>query len=542
MFEKLLANLPYNPSLVHQLGFYAKRMRREESIRRTGVVFLVLAFMVQFFAVISPPQPTVAYSTNDMINGGFTRQAEAVTACKNNSKSYGAVLADFGISCEAVAKATVVAALRSTSYDKKLYSMGWLHEDTSKTTGKPTGEIQLRDLSNVPASDLPLYARYLWSWDTGSYSDYKALKVTASTGKTYFILFGCGNLVSIGQPVPVPKTTTPPTAFAYPQCGGLTVKQTAGRAYSFNTSLTNPAGSFIVKSYTFDFGDSQSTTVNTAASSAGASHTYANDGNYTIKTTASGSLKYPDGRTSIYWVTCQANLTVSTTITPTTPVTPVTTMCQYNPALPADSPDCKACDKGSQQLLDCMVLSKAAANQTKGIASADGTQAAAGDTIVYTLTAKNTSKTTVPQFVMQENLSDVLDYATVKDLDGGTIDNNSLVTWPAKDVAAGNSISHTITVQVKLPIPNTPPDPSDPAHFDHVMTNLYGNSVNITLPSSVVTTAITASATLPNTGPGSSLVLIGAITIVAGYFFARARLLADESMIAVRQTSNHGGM
>ena len=77
MFEKLLAAVPYNPSMVHQLSFYSKRMREESSVRRAGLILLVLAFLIQFFAVISPPQPTVADSTNDLINGGVSSAADA---------------------------------------------------------------------------------------------------------------------------------------------------------------------------------------------------------------------------------------------------------------------------------------------------------------------------------------------------------------------------------------------------------------------------------------------------------------------------------
>ncbi len=58
MFEKLLAVLPYNPSLAHQMRFYAGRMREEAGIRRIGLIFMVLTFFVQFFAVLSPPQST----------------------------------------------------------------------------------------------------------------------------------------------------------------------------------------------------------------------------------------------------------------------------------------------------------------------------------------------------------------------------------------------------------------------------------------------------------------------------------------------------
>ena len=52
MFKKLISNLPFNPSLIGQVSFYAKRLRKEESIRRAGFGFMALAMFIQLFAVI----------------------------------------------------------------------------------------------------------------------------------------------------------------------------------------------------------------------------------------------------------------------------------------------------------------------------------------------------------------------------------------------------------------------------------------------------------------------------------------------------------
>src|SRR4051812_43891694 len=108
MFEKLLALLPYNPGLAHQLAFYGRRMREEAAIRRIGVIFIVLTFMVQFFAVISPPQPTVAASDNDLISGGFSSRAEAKRDCLNNTRKYQVIVHYYGITCGKIGTADVV--------------------------------------------------------------------------------------------------------------------------------------------------------------------------------------------------------------------------------------------------------------------------------------------------------------------------------------------------------------------------------------------------------------------------------------------------
>jgi hypothetical protein len=139
MFEKLLGLLPYNPSLVHQLGFYSERMREEASIRRIGMVFIVLAFMVQFFAVLSPPQVSTADSVNSLINGGFSTAAEAKSYCTNNVRHYKDILNAFGITCTAVGLGEAVD-IHSAARD--YYSMGWnpqgAHNDK---TGELTHEV-----------------------------------------------------------------------------------------------------------------------------------------------------------------------------------------------------------------------------------------------------------------------------------------------------------------------------------------------------------------------------------------------------------------
>ncbi len=69
MFKKLVSNLPFNPSLIGQVGFYMDRLRAEASVRKMGFVFIVLAMLVQMFAVIAPPEKSLAASSNHIING-----------------------------------------------------------------------------------------------------------------------------------------------------------------------------------------------------------------------------------------------------------------------------------------------------------------------------------------------------------------------------------------------------------------------------------------------------------------------------------------
>ena len=60
MFKKLVANLPFNPSLITQVGFYSDRLRQEKGVRRMSFVFMALAMAVQSLAVISPPEKSLS--------------------------------------------------------------------------------------------------------------------------------------------------------------------------------------------------------------------------------------------------------------------------------------------------------------------------------------------------------------------------------------------------------------------------------------------------------------------------------------------------
>ena len=61
------------------------------------------------------------------------------------------------------------------------------------------------------------------------------------------------------------------------------------------------------------------------------------------------------------------------------------------------------------------------------------------------------------------------------------------------------------------------------------MTNVYGNTVTIYLPKTVIKTTEQVVSTLPKTGPGTGVTLSFVVTLFAGYLFARTRLLGREA-------------
>jgi uncharacterized repeat protein (TIGR01451 family) len=550
MFDKLLSNLPFNPGLVDQVAFYARRMRREQAIRRLGFSFIAIAFIIQFIAVISPPQSSMAASNNDLINGGISSAAQAYNYCQNNIGGYGDILQNYGISCSDVAHAPT-QNLSSNDYNRQLFSMGRIDYPIS-------GETPV----NVKGSTY--YFRYLWGWDTGGASNYQALRVTSSiTGKTFFILYNCGNLVSIGLPAAyVPKPTPCPYNANIPITDAMCKQHCA-----LNSALFADDARCKVCPYDSKYlvGDGHCHTPLCALDSnilASDARCKACPYHSIWLKTDSRCVQCPNPNhpgilnTDAACVpVCQYNSAIDKTNKLCQPPCPYNSKifktdancqppCTYNPSILINSPSCKPCAQ-SQTIEDktsCLVLSKTVSNITQHKADANGTTANAGDTLTYTLTVKNTGKVTVPKFVIQENISDVLDYATVVDLHGGTLNSTTnMVAYAAQDIKAGVTATEQITVKVKDPIPTTPVSSSDPGHFDMTMTNVYGNTTNIKLPPTVVSTTQQAVTTLPNTGPGTGLFISFGVALVAGYFLARSRLLAKEAEIVV-ETQVQGAM
>lgn len=426
MLNKILSNLHFNPDYLSLLKEYQNKQSREKYIRGFGFLFIALAFLVQVFAY-SPltAQTNASASLNDLIPGGVTSKQQLINDCNSNYHYVALIYGYYGVSCKDITSSnSSVITLSSTSYGGNLWSVGHLPYDLP-------GETPVNILGAT------VYWRYLHGWDKYGYASYyTALQVRADNGRTYFILFTCGNLVSIGFPPPYlpPKPPTPPP--------------------------TPPP-------------------------------------------------KPPK---------------------PPKPPAP----CIYNSGLPATSPECKPCTNAQDttDVVACLVYSKFAANLTQQISNANNTTASPGDEIQYTLRVQNIGKAVVKNFVIQENLSDVLDYSSLDHSNGVVLGPLNILSWPPVNIAPREIITKQFNVTVKNPLPQIALNPDDPQGYNNVMTNVYGNAINIAVkPNAIVTIANTAN-TLPNTGPGTSIFIIFMVTAVAGYFYSRARLLNKESLIA----------
>lgn len=565
MFEKIISILAHDPSQSSILVFYAKRVREEKSVRMIGMLFIFLAFIIQFFAYINPPIQSSASSSNDLVNGGFNGASQAAAYCRGNVQDYGSILSYYGISCDRVANAQTIT-INSRGWNSNLWSMG--RNDIGNLPGEtPT----------APINNTTYYVRYLWGWDSpGTSSNYQALNVTAPGGQTFLLLYNCANLVSVGFPqaktqpaeVSANKTIDPgsPAANSLVKPGTnitfrISVNNSGGATTNLKIKDQSPKYLDFVSvdkgnssGYIYDLANNQMIW-NFDKLNAGISNQYVNI-TYKISSTApnksrvcnyatiNGDNINPFNTNSVCFVVdnaapkptptpnnCPYNNTIGIN-------DPRCVPCSVNSSIIASDPNCKPCQKSisSTDSAACVIYSKAASNLTQNIKDANGTLAQPNDVIMYTLTAKNDGVEDIDNFIFQDNISYLLLYSKVIDLGGATLKNNSIV-FPATSLSAGKTKSVTFKIQVDAIIPQTPTSSSDPFYYNLTMTNTYGNTVKINLPQSISKQVQNTSTNLPNTGPGQGIIIAFLIVSIVGYFFYRARLLSIESDIALKDNS-----
>lgn len=544
MFKKLLSNLPFNPSLINQVSFYAKRLNKEASIRRLGLVFISLTVAVQAFAVISPAEASNQCSSNDVIRCGFRSRSEAVQQCNNNTAGFRSIIEHFGVTCATLANAST-ETVNSRAFDNKLYSMG------RNPYSKP-GEFAF----NIPSAGT-FYFRPLSSWGN---VNYKMLSMKTPDGAPFRIMYDCGNVVverdyrPPAKPEPASKITLkkvndPATAvkpgdiitytIAFANTGGTSAFFTVNDRLSPELEFISSEHSDWVFKRT---GQTMSWNNNTPPY-----YTFGNTDAFGTPGFIKVQARVKDNVTSGESV---CNTAWATDVNPTTREIQNwgdSTVCNKVviecPEGTIAQPDgtCKTPEPEIKEPL--LTIEKSAQNVTQNIDDANNTTAQPGDVIEYSLTTQNYGEGEAKDIILKpEKLADILEYANLdlNSLDGGVFDNDTQsIAWNNRvTIKPGEKIVKSFKVTVKNPLPQTPSPAGNPGSFDLVMTNVYGNTINIKLPGGIIKNTEQVTQTLPNTGPGEALAIGGVLTVVAGYFFARSRLMAKELSFVKQEYSS----
>ncbi len=531
MFRKIVSNLPFSPALVGQLGFYAKRLRKEEATRRIGLIFTALALVVQGFAVFSPPESANAANGNNIIYGGFSNKAQFLSLYDQNKDSAGhtdlqQIYTHFGITRQDIANST------QTSFNSRDFNL------SIKSVGRSTYEWQRTPIA-ITGTSTTVYESLLYKFDSTSWttvhgSSYPALVgKRAADGQWFAIMMGCGNPAYISLPPPPPQ----PSAV----CSKLTITPLTRTRFAFN-GASAPQNGATISSYTYVVKDNTGKVIDTRSVNS---------------TQTTNTLNYDFTKDGSYTVT----LTVNTSVGPKTApdcAKPVTVTpeprCPLNPDIVASNPDCKPCEDDKTiwyKDKDCtstFELSKVVKNVTQLKDDANNTTAKPGDRLEYKLSVKNTGNTT-GSYAIQDNLSDVLEYTDLVDNGGGTLSKKdaftpvekvNVISWPTITLKPGETIQKIVSVQVKATIPATPQSISNPESYNcRLVNNFSGHQTTIMVDCPAPKVVEQVVAELPKTGATENMIFAGATLAIVAYFYARARQVKKEVRL-IRRDLNAG--
>ncbi len=231
MFRKLVSNLPFSPALVGQLGFYAHRLKREETTRRLGLILTALALVVQSFAVFSPPESANASNPADYIYGGVSSKEQLLAVYDRSARGNGDYkdLADY----VGITRAEIASA-KETTINSRQYGTGseaWLSWGRVQRFSASQGEVTHK-VPKAAGGATTVYSRPLWRFDSSAYTEKRGSTYHVFVGHsakrgTFAIMKDCGNIVTRSIPTPAPDA-----AFLQVTCDSI-------RGYAFDARNKN---------------------------------------------------------------------------------------------------------------------------------------------------------------------------------------------------------------------------------------------------------------------------------------------------------------
>ena len=530
MFKKIISRLPYSPSMIHNLGFYAKRLRKEEATRKIGLILTALALIVQSFTVFSPPESANAADSSDLIYGGISSGQQLMAHYDANTNNIHDLYDHLGISRSDLVAAT--GNLQTLNSNMGTYSWG-LTPHFGPSRGE--GSYVVRT-SQGGARTFYYRPHNLW----GSFSYRAFVGYSAGTG-WFAIMLNCGNLIlkfappnhhcPTGQVGTYPNCSTPPQPVA--TCNALDIKNN-GDTYQLTANASAANGATIQK-YVYSIYRGNTLVKTIESNDKIVSYTEKTPGSYKVVLTVKSSLgdKTSDA--------CVKTFTI-----------PEPARCPQNPKLLKDDPQCQPCPGDSTIWINdsrcsaSFVQTKTAVNLTQNNADATTTVAKSGDRITYTLSVKNKGLKE-EEFTFKDQVSDLLEYADIFDAGGGTLTddkgasagsgNAKVLVWNPIKIKPGETQKRSFTVQIKSSIPAMASGKSNPMSYDCRIDNTFGNTVSTKIDCPAPKVIEQTTSQLPKTGASENMMFAGIIAAVVVYFYARSRQLNKEVRIIRRDMS-----
>ncbi len=172
-----------------------------------------------------------------------------------------------------------------------------------------------------------------------------------------------------------------------------------------------------------------------------------------------------------------------------------------------------------------LALSKSAYNITQGV-NASSVAAQEGDRIRYTLQVRNTGDVSMPDYIISDDISDILEYAEVVNLGGGNL-VSGIISYPAVDIDSGETVSRTFEVEVKS-------NSEWPEGGDFVMTNIFGNRVDVSVRyPGAPGVGVTPSAPLAKAGATLNMIFGYFFLLSSIYLYGREKLLLQLALLKI---------
>ena len=182
----------------------------------------------------------------------------------------------------------------------------------------------------------------------------------------------------------------------------------------------------------------------------------------------------------------------------------------------------------NQSLNSKIIRSVTATDASQGFVDASSVTAYAGDQISYTITIHNTDINPI-SVKPTESLLDLLDYSTLIDNGGGTLDTTTkILSWPDVTLAPNTKQTRTFAIRLLDTIPTTAQDINNTKSYDCIMTNTFGNSIDVRVDCPVIKVVEQIVAGLPSTGTTENIIFASIILATATYLYARTRQLEKE--------------
>lgn len=145
MFRKLVENISFSPALIESLSRYAKILKREDFLRRLGLITLVLALVIQAITALYPSEQANTASKQDFIYGGVSSLNNLIDQYDKNESHLRDITTTLGITKQDL----LTAHEDSYSLDHVKYTI-----NSHPTLGYTNGELSFNYTTSNAFNDV----------------------------------------------------------------------------------------------------------------------------------------------------------------------------------------------------------------------------------------------------------------------------------------------------------------------------------------------------------------------------------------------------